>query len=1278
MINASQLLADLTKLLKRLEADLLQRIEEVPDLKASLQAEWQAARDAERCAETFESWVDQVITQSGVHWLLSCVFLRFMEDNQLVERPWLGGTPGSGRLALARDRHHAYFQAHPHESDRDYLLAAFREAGHLPGLQTFFDEAHNPVFRLGISGDAAMALLKFWWEVDADTGTLQHDFTDPTWNTRFLGDLYQDLSEATRKRYALLQTPEFVEEFILDRTLTPALREFGYREVRLIDPTCGSGHFLLGAFHRLLAEWQRHEPARNPVDLAQKALDAVAGVDLNPFAVAIARFRLLVAALQASGVQRLANAHDFQIAVAIGDSLLHGTRFGLTQSQDLFDAAQTHADTGLAHAYASEDLAQVQRILGRQYHAVVGNPPYIVVKDAALNAAYRQKYASCHMKYSLGAPFTERFFDLAVTGTGGQGAGFVGLITANSFMKREFGSKLIEQVLPRLDLTHVVDTSGAYIPGHGTPTVILLGRHRAPVAADVRTVMGIKGEPSTPADPAHGRVWGSIVGQIDQAGSESDFVSVVDTPRATLGKHPWSIGGGGAADLREQIEAQATGKLKALAAAVGVMVVTGEDDIFIRGTPAPFARVKTPTTSLREFVEGDAVRDWQTTSICTAIYEYEQHGRHDPSPVLDDYFWQFRALMRPAIYFGKTKEQRGMHWREYGVIVKDKLGNTPTITFAEVATHNHFVLDRGGKVFKQTAPVIKLPAGSSEDEHLGLLGLLNSSVACYWLKQVCQKKGAHLAGKRTREERYAFNATNVAEFPLCPDRPLASARQLDTLAQQLARVQPAALLASDLIAGGADPASAGGQFDPQNSATAAPLPSRASLDAARTQAEQLRGQMIAWQEELDWECYGLYSCLRLPDKRYSPFLSQNPPAIALGQRAFEIVLARRMAAGREQTTWFERHGSTPITDIPAHWPADYRTVVQRRIDAIEQDKTIALLERPEFKRRWNSPRWPDLEQAALRDALLARLEAPKYFPRGLPASADQPAQLTSTARLADAVARDAAFMHLAALYAGHTDFDLPQLVAELVASEAVPALPTQRYTDTGLRKRQQWQATWALQSREDAIDAEIDQAEQVRRQELMEIVTQQAAEHGKQPDADALAWVQETLNKEFVPLRKERKAQEVGPIPVPPKYQSKDFLKADVWRLRGGLDVPKERWVSYPGCERGADGSLVIAWAGWNHLQQATAVAAYYLDMKDSEGWEPARLQPLLASLLELVPWLEQWHNELDPVFGERMGSYYRSFVTEEARALGFTLEDLQGWKPAAVPARRGRRRTVS
>ncbi len=227
----------------------------------------------------------------------------------------------------------------------------------------------------------------------------------------------------------------------------------------------------------------------------------------------------------------------------------------------------------------------------------------------------------------------------------------------------------------------------------------------------------------------------------------------------------------------------------------------------------------------------------------------------------------------------------------------------------------------------------------------------------------------------------------------------------------------------------------------------------------------------------------------------------RPPEIAFGERAFEIVLARRMAAGTEQATWFERHGSTPITEIPAHWPEDYRRVVQRRIDLIDSDRNIGLIERPEYKRRWNSPSWESLEQAALRDWLLARLEAAQKVGAG-----DTAADLSSTNKLADRMRADADFMQVAELYAGHAGFDPAQLVAELVASEAVPFLPVLRYTETGLRKRAQWEETWALQRREDAG---------------------------------------------------EDLASSVGKIPVPPKYQSKDFLKSDFWRLRGGLDVPE-------------------------------------------------------------------------------------------------------------------------
>jgi hypothetical protein len=111
-----------------------------------------------------------------------------------------------------------------------------------------------------------------------------------------------------------------------------------------------------------------------------------------------------------------------------------------------------------------EDLGELNRILGQHYHVVVGNPPYITVKDRGLNQAYRDRFTTCHRQYSWVVPFTEQFFDLALYGADAKPAEYVGMITANSFMKREFGKKLIEEFFPRLDLTHVNDTSGTYIP----------------------------------------------------------------------------------------------------------------------------------------------------------------------------------------------------------------------------------------------------------------------------------------------------------------------------------------------------------------------------------------------------------------------------------------------------------------------------------------------------------------------------------------------------------------------------------------------------------------------------------------------------------------------------------------------------------------------------------------------------------------------------------------------------------------------------------------------
>ena len=125
--------------------------------------------------------------------------------------------------------------------------------------------------------------------------------------------------------------------------------------------------------------------------------------------------------------------------------------------------------------------------------------------------------------------------------------------------------------------------------------------------------------------------------------------------------------------------------------------------------------------------------------------------------------------------------------------------------------------------------------------------------------------------------------------------------------------------------------------------------------------------------------------------------------------------------------------------------------------------------------------------------------------------------------------------------------------------------------------------------------------------------------------------------------------------------------------------MPKERFVSYPGCARDADGSLPVAWAGYDHRQQAEALWTYYTDRKEREGWQRERLEPLLAGLADLVPWLKQWHNDLDPASGVRFGDYFADLLADEARGLGLTVDALNAWAPpAATGNRRGRRRTAT
>ncbi|WP_329259570.1 BREX-2 system adenine-specific DNA-methyltransferase PglX [Actinoallomurus sp. NBC_01490] len=1208
MIDRAALLGDLKAQVRLLEDDLRERAGDAEgEFDAGLRAEWRDARSAERIAATYETWLEDRVTQSAVAWVLGTVFLRFCEDNELIDLPYLAG-PGE-RLTIASERQQAFFERpeNREKTDREWIVEGFDAmAKASPVAGGLFDRSHNPMWRITPSLDAAKVLIAFWRRRGADGQDIVHDFTDPEWNTRFLGDLYQDLSEHAKKTYALLQTPEFVEEFILDLTLDPAIEEFGLdpeppnspidlpRGLRVIDPTCGSGHFLLGAFKRLLKRWEEQAPDADRWDLINRVLYSVHGVDKNPSAVAIARFRLLLAAMQAGGATRLANAPDFYLHIAIGDSLLHGR--GAPGVQGEIELPETRR----IHSFTTEDVQrsiQSVDLLGvNSYHVVVGNPPYITVKDAAEDKAYRKHYPSCSGAYALSVPFAERFFNLACRAGGDRrGAGFIGQITANSFMKREFGKKLVQNFLRvEINLTHVIDTSGAFIPGHGTPTVILVGRNMLATSASVHVALSVRGEPQLPEDPANGIVWRSIVDNIAASSYSTDWVDIVELPRDQLSSHPWSLQGGGSADLKHAIDARKWTSLKDYASSIGVATTTGNDDTFL---VPPHIRSRHPQLPLAVMVEGEDVRNFVIHHSTCTVWPYD--AMLNPISLtegLKRWLWPYRRNLQLRRRFSVPIEQiDGIAWYEFRELYKSKYRSSSTVTFSTVATHNHFALSRELKAFNRHAPVIKLAQDASEERYIELVGLLNSSTACFWLKQVSQPKGGSGIGRGVQDEawenRYEFMGTKLEPFPLPRQFPLELGLALDSVAQDLSSVEPPSVLRKG-------------------------LPRRESLDAARVGYASLQERMTALQEELDWEVYRLYGLLTEEEAAELTAQPESIPDLRLGERAFEIILARKMAAEEIETQWFARHRSAPTTELPTHWPEEYRRVVERRIEKIEKlPRTIGLIERPEYKRRWQTELWEKKEKAALRNWLLDRCEDRALWFAPDDMGGEQPQPMTVN-RLADRLRGDADFVSVARLYADE-DADLADVIAEITEADHVPYLAALRYKDAGLRKRVQWEKTWDLQREEDATGKRLD-------------------------------------------------------IPVPPKYASADFLKNSYWRNRGKLDVPKERFISYPGGSPDGDDSLLLGWAGWDHREQAHALMTLIEDRTTRDGWDKERLTPLIAGLAEVMPWAKQWHGEVDPEFGMSPADAYASYLEDQQLRYGLTSDDLTAWRPAKPT--RGRR----
>lgn len=275
------------------------------------------------------------VRPAAVTWVYLTALVAWAEDHGLID-PWL--------RADAQDQREKFLGL-PGMTMTAWVARAFAALCVHPATACLLDPRYTPLRERSPSEQNLRDLVD-WWTSAAPL--LRYDVdTGPSSLSGWLpGELLPALSDERRKANALCQTPWWVADFIIDLTLVPAAAEFRDITLRTVDPTCGTGHFLIRKIDYL---WELYTtgqvaprqaeggtPATGwaPVSPGEAASRIVAGVDgceLDPLTAAVARLRFVVAigdlmhhSGMLTGPLRLDRIPPFQPRIVVGDSLLAG------------------------------------------------------------------------------------------------------------------------------------------------------------------------------------------------------------------------------------------------------------------------------------------------------------------------------------------------------------------------------------------------------------------------------------------------------------------------------------------------------------------------------------------------------------------------------------------------------------------------------------------------------------------------------------------------------------------------------------------------------------------------------------------------------------------------------------------------------------------------------------------------------------------------------------------------------------------------------------------
>ncbi len=396
-----------------------------------------------------------------------------------------------------------------------------------------------------------------------------------------------------RKAGGIFYTPEYIVDYIVKNTVGRFLSQRKPKDIqalRILDPACGSGSFLIRAYRELEVYYQRikkeawekrqkvlsqvyedqsefsfDEGSRearwelNVFDKRKIVLNHLFGVDLDEQAVEVTRLSLMLKMLEGE--------HGIIPGRAVLPTLDHNIKCGNSLISGDVLKLQSFFKEDWIKTKPFDWEAYFRKIVKEEggFDVIIGNPPYVRIQTLPKDQVgfFNKNYISATGNYDIYALFVERGLQLLKPG------GILGFILPHKFFQAAYGQGLRKLIAEKNALMEVVNFRDNQIFEQASTYTCLLFLQKSKDRAFKYSEVARLQDPEKQLQ---------VIREHDEY--QDDRMRVGKIPKKQVTEVPWSFGFGEEAELLERLKS-AEPKLKDYCIKIFQGLVTGADPIYI-------------------------------------------------------------------------------------------------------------------------------------------------------------------------------------------------------------------------------------------------------------------------------------------------------------------------------------------------------------------------------------------------------------------------------------------------------------------------------------------------------------------------------------------------------------------------------------------------------------------------------------------------------------------------------------------------------------------------